>query len=81
MLELGRLQHNERWGEPAPAAGDVELLHKQLRYQAYRQYALWWWGTLGRSQRRVIPACVVCAVRRAHPSPQGFYVGFNAIPM
>ena len=42
MLELGRLQHNERWGEPTPAAGDVELRNRQLRFQAYRHYAMWW---------------------------------------
>ncbi|KAF0298810.1 Zinc finger MYM-type protein 1 [Amphibalanus amphitrite] len=41
-LAVAYSDHNERWGEPAPAAGDVELLNKQLRFQAYRQYALWW---------------------------------------
>ena len=39
------------------------------------------WGTLGRSQRRVIPACVVAAVQRAHPSPQGFYLGYKEVPL
>ena len=42
MLELGRIQHNERWGEPKPADGDVERLHRQQRFQAYRHYAIWW---------------------------------------
>ena len=41
-VQLDRIQHNERWGEPAPSAGDVEGLHRQLRFQAYRHYVMWW---------------------------------------
>ena len=44
---------------------------------AYRQYALWTYGKLGRGNRRVIPACVVRMIRAAYPAPDGRYMGFR----
>ena len=32
---------------------------------------------LGRGQRRVVPSCVVWAVRSHYPAPDGHYLGFK----
>ena len=47
------------------------------RKAAYRQYILWMHGYLGRGNRRVVPSCVVWAVRRWYPAPSGVYMGFR----
>ncbi|XP_078604665.1 P2X purinoceptor 7-like [Branchiostoma floridae x Branchiostoma japonicum] len=48
-----------------------------LRLSAYRQFTCWVHKRrLGRSVRRVVPACAVSKIRQAHPSPDGNYVGF-----
>ena len=51
----------------------MESFHKA----AYRQYALWTYGKLGRGNRRVIPACVVHLIRAAYLAPDGRYMGFK----
>ena len=48
-----------------------------FRKAAYRQFVLWRFGKLGRGNRRVVPSCVVLAIRRAYPSPDGQYMGFR----
>lgn len=50
---------------------------RSLRLAAYRQYTWWIHGYLGRGDRRVIPSCVVSAVRREFPEPQDNYTGFQ----
>ena len=47
------------------------------RKAAYRQYVLWKYGKLGSGNRRVVPSCVVLAIRRAYPAPDGVYLGFR----
>lgn len=42
---------------------------------AYRQYILMTHGYLGQGIRRVVPSCVVLAIRRWYPSPSGTYMG------
>ena len=47
------------------------------RKAAYRQWTLWRCGYLGRGNRRVVPACVVWAVRDKYPALDGMYLGFK----
>ncbi|XP_049522492.1 uncharacterized protein LOC125945007 [Dermacentor silvarum] len=50
-------------------------IHRRYRYTAYRQFARWVWHWLGRGNRKVLPSCVVAAVRDAFPSE--VYAGFK----
>lgn len=47
------------------------------RKAAYRQFVLWQEGRLGRGNRKVVPSCVVWAVRNHYPAPDGLYLGFK----
>jgi len=48
---------------------DGEYENRQLRFAAYKSVTLWLYGRLGRRVRRVLPACIVSAIRRAFPNP------------
>ena len=50
---------------------------ESFRKAAYRQFALWKYGKLGRGNRRVLPACAVRLIRQAYPSADGRYMGFR----
>ncbi|XP_040191767.1 P2X purinoceptor 7-like [Rana temporaria] len=50
--------------------------NRRLRKTAYRAFIGWIYGFLGKANRKVIPACVVKAIREAFPDPDGSYVGF-----
>ena len=50
---------------------------ESFRKAAYRQFAVWKYGKLGRGNRRVLPACAVRMIRQAYPSPDGRYMGFR----
>ena len=47
------------------------------RKACYRQWIMWQHGFLGRSNRRVVPSCVVWAVSNKFPVPDGNYMGFK----
>uniref|UniRef100_A0A673I3R6 P2X purinoreceptor 7 intracellular domain-containing protein n=1 Tax=Sinocyclocheilus rhinocerous TaxID=307959 RepID=A0A673I3R6_9TELE len=51
----------------------------QYRLVAYRIVLEWMLKgeRLGRRNRRVLPSCVVSAIRQSYPSPSGHYVGFR----
>ena len=54
------------------------FLHfRTWRLAADRQFTWWAHGVLGRNKRRVIPACVVKAIRTRFPEESGEYVGFK----
>lgn len=58
-------------------ADPIDYSPSSYRKAAYRQYILWMHGYLGRGNRRVVPSCVVLAIRRWYPSPTGLYMGFR----
>ena len=51
--------------------------NSNYRFSAYKQYISWIYGYLGKHARRVIPSCVVWAIRTKYPSEDGKYVPFN----
>ncbi|KAL5496979.1 hypothetical protein EMCRGX_G013360 [Ephydatia muelleri] len=52
--------------------------NRSYRHAAYRQYILWSYNIrLGRRIRRVIPSCVVTAIRNEFPEPDNNYVGYK----
>ena len=58
-------------------ADDPDYSPQSYRKAAYRQWVMWQHGYLGRANRKVIPLCVVWAVRTRYPAPDGRYLGFK----
>ena len=58
-------------------ADDPDYSPQSYRKAGYRQWVMWQHGYLGRSNRKVIPSCVVWAVRTRYPAPDGRYLGFK----
>ena len=58
-------------------ADDPEYTPASYRKAAYRQFVIWQHGHLGRSNRRVVPSCVVWCIRNKYPAPDGVYLGFR----
>lgn len=54
-----------------------EFTNRSLRKASYRQYVLWRYGKLGQGNRRVVPSCIVLAIRRIYPSQDGVYMGYK----
>ena len=46
----------------------------KYRFSAYKKYISWIYGYLGKHARRVIPSCVVWAIRTKYPSEDGKFV-------
>ena len=57
-------------------ADDPDYSPSSYRKAACRQWILWQHGYLGRANRRVVPSCIVWAVRDKYPAPDGQYLGF-----
>lgn len=53
------------------------VVPRSLRLAAYFQFTWWVHGYLGRGNRRVIPSCVVSAIRERYPEASGEYQGFQ----
>ncbi|KAL7400516.1 hypothetical protein ABVT39_013394 [Epinephelus coioides] len=62
-----------------PAGPDGRLSEDQCRLVAYRDVLEWALRgeKLGRHNRKVLPSCIVGAIRDNYPSPTGQYVGFK----
>ena len=56
---------------------DPEYGPSDYRKAAYRQWTLWRCGYLGRGNRKVIPSCMLWAVRTKYPAPDNNYLGFK----
>ena len=57
-----------------------EATNRTWRFVAYRQFIHWVnsWSSLGKNKRKVIPSCVVNAIRCKYPASNGAYVGFTS---
>ncbi|XP_061877782.1 uncharacterized protein LOC133630284 [Entelurus aequoreus] len=64
---------------PRPQGENGQLSIDQCRLVAYRVVLEWALRgeRLGRGNRRVLPRCIVMAIRSKYPSPTGTYTGFN----
>ncbi|XP_052387742.1 P2X purinoceptor 7 [Carassius gibelio] len=64
---------------PRPQGPGGTLTVDQYRLVAYRIVLEWMLKgeRFGRRNRRVLPSCVVSAIRLSYPSPSGQYVGFR----
>ena len=58
-------------------AEGMDFSMNAFRKASYRQFALWKYGHLGKSNRRVLPSCVVTVIRNLYPSSDGRYMGFK----
>jgi hypothetical protein len=56
---------------------DVLVPQRTLPLAAYRQFTWWIHTRLGRSVRRVIPACAASRIRHEYPEELGQYTGFQ----
>ena len=50
---------------------------RTFRLAAYRQFTWWIHTRLGRSVRRIIPACVVTSIRQHYPEESGVHTEFQ----
>ncbi|XP_043246544.1 P2X purinoceptor 7-like [Amphibalanus amphitrite] len=78
VVAVGMLYHGERAATNLNL-DQAEALNRAMRWHAYRNFILWWWGSLGRVNRQRMPSCVLWAIRDAFPSPTGQYVGFRDV--
>ena len=58
-------------------ADEPDYAPSSYRKAAYWQWTMWQIGSTGRGNRRVIPSCVVQAVRNRYPAPDGIYLGYK----
>ena len=53
------------------------LCNRSYRFAAYKQYIWWVYGWLGKHKRRIIPSCVIWAIRDKLPEPNEQYISFT----
>lgn len=51
--------------------------NKNMRFGCYKQFTYWVYNRLGRGIRKVIPSCVIWAIRNSYPDSDGNYVEFE----
>ncbi|XP_071078628.1 uncharacterized protein [Haliotis cracherodii] len=73
ILDLAMAHYNEF------LVHDQDRSNAVYRHQAYRQFVLQRFGRLGMGNRRVVPSCVVLAIRLRFPDPRVIYSGFKAM--
>ena len=71
VLSIAKVNRSEIFVE------NPEYTPAAYRKAAYQQWVLWQHGYLGRSNRHVIPSCVIWAVHDRYPSSDGQYLGFR----
>ena len=64
VLQTAWYQYKQQYDEPFEGPE-----HKKNRHIAYRQFARWCWGFLGRQVRVVLPSCAVSCIRAPFPPP------------
>ena len=74
--------HREVLRVAANARGDLlanedKDVCRSCRYTGYRNYIYQKYGSTGKGNRKVIPSCVVWAIRDRYPDPNRVYVGFK----
>ena len=52
-------------------------IQRSKREAAYKKYANYKYGRLGKNIRKPLPSCVVWSVRALYPSPNDKYIGFK----
>lgn len=55
---------------------DSVVFCRRYRLLAYRNFTSWVHGRLGSGIRKIIPSCIVSAIRRKFPEETGIYTGF-----
>ena len=54
-----------------------EVFIRSYRLAAYHQFTNWTYNFLGKGNRKVVPACVVNAVRQQFPEADNVYTGLD----
>ena len=57
---------------------EFDFSMESFRKAGYRQFVMWRFGKLGHGNRRVVPSCVIWAIRDSFPSAIGRYMGFRS---
>ena len=66
-----------RYIEVNGPVGEYTLMHKLYRHLCYRSITQWFYVKLGKKNRKVLPSCVVNAIRQNFPSEDKEYTGFK----
>ncbi|XP_074643616.1 P2X purinoceptor 7-like [Tubulanus polymorphus] len=73
VLQVAWLGFRQHYGRKA-FEGNINEKH---RHVAYRQFVRWCWGYCGPKNRKILPSCVVSAIRAQFPNGDNMYKGFR----